>query len=682
MIPSPMTDRRSPLACTFCLSLVLAASFCLAVRTTAQADGAQRWAFSTLSSSTAGNIVATPATGPDGAIYIGVEIGTSTSSSNTGKLFAVNPDGSVKWTFDAPDWIDSTPAVGSDGTVYVGCWNGVLYALKSDGTKLWSYDTHSFIASSPALATDGTVYVGAGNGNLYAIASNGTLKWTYPSADWVDSAPAVAPDGTIVFGSWDSTLYAVNPDGTEKWHYKTAGNLASSPAIAANGTVYIGCRDDQLYAFSPDGSLKWTFDAADVIDSSPVIGNDGTVYVGSLGGRLFALNPDGTEKWRYPRADQAALKSISSTPAVRADGSILFGTGGGGTSGNAVYALRADGTLLWSTALGDWVDSSPLVSDDGAIYVGCTDKKLYSLKSGSSPFTADWSQYHRDPFRNGQQVMGAKSGTTGRLINLSARADAGTGDNTLITGFIIAGTGQRNVMVRGIGPTLSQFGVASPLQDPILTTYVGAAPDLTNDNWGTATNQSVIGTATSATGAFSLPAGSKDAIIAAGFPGGPHTVHVTAAAGTTTGVALMEVYDFGGDASARLSNLSARSTVGTGANVLIAGVIVSGSTRSVVIRGVGPTLAQAPYNVGGVLADPQLRLYKSQQVIAENNDWLTASDPTLVKSAMQSSGAFPLPDGSKDAVLVVTLPPGAYTAQVSGVNLTSGVAIVELYELP
>ena len=179
----------------------------------AQSDGTQRWAFTTLSSATAGSIVSAPAVGPDGTVYIGVEVGTASSTGASGRVFAINPNGSQKWVFDVPDWVDSTPAVATDGSVYFGCWNGVLYALRADGTKRWEFKAGAFIASSPALGSDGTVYVGAGS-NLVAVNPDGTLKWSFPAEDWIDSSPAIAPDGTIVVGSWDSNVYAIRPDGS------------------------------------------------------------------------------------------------------------------------------------------------------------------------------------------------------------------------------------------------------------------------------------------------------------------------------------------------------------------------------------------------------------------------------------------------------------------------------------
>src|SRR6185503_18920966 len=194
---------------------IVALTVVAAARLCAQADGSQRWAFTTLSTSTTGTILSSPAVAPDGTIYFGVEVGSATSTSASGRVFALNPNGSQKWVFTAPDWVDSTPAIGADGTVYFGCWNGFLYALRADGTKRWEFKAGSFVASSPALGTDGTIYVGAGS-NLIAVNPDGTLKWSFPAADWVDSSPAIGPDGTLYVGSWDNNVYAIRPDGTEK----------------------------------------------------------------------------------------------------------------------------------------------------------------------------------------------------------------------------------------------------------------------------------------------------------------------------------------------------------------------------------------------------------------------------------------------------------------------------------
>lgn len=638
----------------------------------AQADGAQRWAFSTLSTATTGTIVSSAATGPDGTIYFGAEVGAATGSAPSGRLFALNPNGTQKWVFTAPDWVDSTPAVAADGAIYFGCWNGFLYALRPDGSKRWEYKAGSFIASSPALGSDGTIYIGAGS-NLVAVNADGTLKWSFPAVDWIDSPPAVGPDGTIYVGSWDNNLYAVRPDGTEKWRFTADDNISTSPAIAADGTVYLGSRDVKLYALTAAGALKWSFDTRDTIESSPVLAADGTVYIGTNGGRLIAIARDGTERWRYPAAAQPALAAIASTAAVRADGSIIFGS-----SNNAIYALRADGTLLWRSTLGDATDASPLVTDD-AIYIGAADKRLYAFNSTAAPLATDWAQFRRDGRRTAWQPMGVVPATGGRLINLSVRTFAGADADTLIVGFVVGGSGARSLLLRGVGPTLSSFGVSGILLNPRMTAFAGSAVVAANDDWGAAANAGSIASTAPTVGAFALPNGSLDAALLNNFSAGGYTVQVVGAGGAT-GVALMEAYDAGGAGSARLINVSARSAVGTGSGILIAGFVVSERMRAVLIRGIGPALTG--FGVGGALGNPQLKIFQGAQVVAENNDWSVSSNGSAIAASAQVVGAFVLPANSQDAALLLTLPPGAYTAQISGVNNTTGVALVELYEVP
>jgi outer membrane protein assembly factor BamB len=662
----PTSTWRRSWRTTFCW-----AAFAAAVLR-AQTDGSQRWAFTTLSTATAGSIVSSPAVGPDGTIYIGVEVGTSTSPTASGRLYAINPNGLQKWVFSAPDWIDSTPAVAADGSVYVGCWDGVLYALRADGTKRWEFKGGAFIASSPAIGHDGTIYVGA-DSSLVAIDSTGTLKWSFPVEDWIDSSPAIAPDGTVVFGSWDGNVYAVRPDGSEKWRFATGGSVASSPAIAADGTVYVGSRDARFRAINANGSLRWSHDVADTVETSPALGPDGLVYVTTTGGRLFALDRNGVERWRFPRGDQAPLSGIYSSPAVRSDGAILFGS-----SNDGLYAVRGDGTLLWRAPLGDWSDSSPLITGN-SVYIGCADKRLYAFNSTASLAGSDWPQFRRDAQRTGRSPAAAVAVPGGRLINLSVRTSAGADDATLIVGFVVSGTGGRSLLVRGVGPTLAAFNVGGVLADPRIALFSGSAQMAANDDWWQAANAANISTMGTAVGAFPLPGGSRDAAWMNLVPAGGYTVQVAGANGGT-GVALMEAYDAGGGLGARLANVSARSAVGTDAGILIAGFVVSEHACTVLIRAVGPALTA--FNVPGALIDPQLQVFSGVQMVAENNDWSTAPNAAALGATAQSVGAFALPPGSRDSAVLVRLPPGAYTAQVSGVNGTTGVALVEVYEVP
>ncbi|PAW66211.1 MAG: hypothetical protein B9S34_08700 [Opitutia bacterium Tous-C1TDCM] len=257
------------------------------------------------------------------------------------------------------------------------------------------------------------------------------------------------------------------------------------------------------------------------------------------------------------------------------------------------------------------------------------------------------------------------------LGNLSVRARAGSGSETLIVGVTIGGApaGTKSVLIRGVGPTLAAFGVTGTLADPVLTVLQGTTTVATNDDWGTETG---VAATSAAVGAFALGAGSRDAAInGSGIPVGGYTVQVTGKAGAT-GNALVELYDTA--ASARFTNLSARTFGGTGADTLIVGFNVSGTgSRRLLVRAVGPGLV--PFGVTGTMADPKLELYSGQTKIGENDNWEAATAAT-----QQSVGAFALPANSRDAVLVSTLQPGSYTVQVTGG--TTGVTLVEVYELP
>lgn len=639
----------------------------------AQADGTLRWAYSALPSSTMGSILSAASVAPDGTVYFGVEIGAAGTTATRGRVVAVGRDGGTKWTYETPDWVDSSPVIGADGTIYFGCWDSRLYALNPDGTLRWSFRTGGFISSSPALGVGGEILFGCGNGNVYALNPDGTQKWVYPTLYWVDAPPAVGPDGTIYVGSLDNSLYALNPSGTLKWIYTAGNDITSAPALAGDGTIYVGARDQKLHALGPDGRVKWTFATPDTIESSPVLAEDGSVIFATTGGRVFCLRADGTEKWRYPAANLPPLSPIYSTPAVRADGSIVFGS-----SDEALIALRKDGSLLWRSPLGDWADAPVCVAADGSIYLGSLDKKLYAFAGASPALATEWPQFGRTPRRTSQQIIGATRGTSGRLANLSVRSLAGAGPDALIVGFVAAGSGSRTLLLRGIGPSLAGFGVSGTLPDPQLALISAGGLIESNDNWEQQSNPGRVAALGSQVGAFPLAAGAADAAMVSTLGASAYTAHVSARVGL--GVTLIEAYDTGGSPSARLVNVSARTMVRTGNGALIAGFVVSEGSRTLLVRGLGPALAG--FGVTGTLANPRLKVFRGTELIAENDDWNASGVAPLLVSASGQVGAFGLPSGSLDAALLLTLPPGAYTAQISGLNEGSGQALVELYEVP
>ena len=288
----------------------------------------------------------------------------------------------------------------------------------------------------------------------------------------------------------------------------------------------------------------------------------------------------------------------------------------------------------------------------------------------------------------------AASGQPGRMINLSCRAVSGTGANVLIAGFVVGGSGtsgSENVLVRASGPAIAAapFNVPGTLSDPELQLTLlagpgGSTPVAFDDGWK---GSAAISSTAASVGAFpwSDPS-SGDSAISTALASGPYTAEVSGASGDT-GVTLAEVYDAtpAGTytaATPRLVNLSARVDVGTGSNVLIVGFVIGGGARTVLVRASGPAIAAAPFNVPGTLADPTLQLTDlgSGAVLASNASW--SGDPA-VASAAAAVGAFTWQEpGSKDSAILVTLPPGNYTAAVAGAGNDTGVALVEVYEVP
>ena len=270
------------------------------------------------------------------------------------------------------------------------------------------------------------------------------------------------------------------------------------------------------------------------------------------------------------------------------------------------------------------------------------------------------------------------AGTPSRLTNVSARGFSGDGGQMLIVGLVVGGTGPEEALVRAVGPTLSDYGVTGLLADPQLTLFdSGRAVIASNDNWG---GTGALETAFAQCGAFPLPPTSLDAALLATLQPGSYTAQVSGADGGT-GVVLLEAYDAdaGSTPAAHFINVSVRGLAGAGSNVLTVGFVVTGpSDETVLIRGLGPALGA--YGVTAALADPLLTVFDSSGVaVGSNNGWGGTAE---LQAAFSAVSAFPLPPTSADAAILMTLPPGAYTAQVSGASGSTGIALLEVYEEP
>ena len=269
-----------------------------------------------------------------------------------------------------------------------------------------------------------------------------------------------------------------------------------------------------------------------------------------------------------------------------------------------------------------------------------------------------------------------------RLVNLSSRGMVGTGASQLIAGFVTAG-GMKSLLIRAAGPGLAQFGVPTFITDPVLTLQAQGTGSVVaaNDNWQDNGAGALVQKAENLVGAFPFGNGSLDAALVQSVAVGAYTASVTAGVGSSGSTALVEIYDADAlNALGKLLDVSTRGSVGTGGGVMIAGFVVAGSQpKRVLVRAAGPALAG--FGVGGTLSDPQITLYRSDgTAIASNDDWMIVRDPAVSKATAARLGAFSFVADSLDAALVITLPPGSYTAVVSGVNAATGNALVEVYD--
>ncbi|MDQ2918486.1 MAG: M10 family metallopeptidase domain-containing protein [Verrucomicrobiota bacterium] len=257
--------------------------------------------------------------------------------------------------------------------------------------------------------------------------------------------------------------------------------------------------------------------------------------------------------------------------------------------------------------------------------------------------------------------------STPRLANISTRMKVGTGDQVLIGGFIINGSTSKQLLLRASGPSLAASGLSGAMQDPVLELHDSAGNIIAqNDDWQSGTQAAAI----SASGlAPNNPA--EPAIIVTLQPGS-YTA-IVKGKNNTQGIALVEAYEFTAP-NTRLANLSTRGPIGTGDEVLIGGFIVQGSgNKNVIICGLGPSLAGS---VAGTLVDPTLDIYNSNgQIIASNDNWSTSPQ----KAQISATGLAP--NNSLESAVIVSLAPGNYTAMVHGVNNTSGVGMVAVFDL-
>lgn len=523
-----------------------------------------------------------------------------------------------------------------------------------------SWTANQFAGSNGAYFLEITSINGSisanGVGTTYAIVSNTTNTLTLAT----NLATGVsAPVGYKIRKQW--TIAGVFGAGN------SAGLQAGSETTADLVQLWNGSSLDSYYYLSGSGWRRVGDTSTDA--SSVVIPFYRAVVVKRQQGAALSLALSGTVKTGLTSIPVNAGDNYLGNvyPASFTLGTSGLYTGDSSTGVQAGDAASADLVMFWNGSAFDsyyyqtgsgWRKVGDASTDAGAKTIAAGTGFILR-RVGSSSF--NW----RAPET---LVASAGGGSPGQLLNISTRGFVQTGDRVLIGGFIITGTGNKDVVLRARGPSLTSAGLSDVLADPYLELHDATGAIIgSNDDWGTASNASTLNSLGLA------PTNSKEAALLQTLAPGAYTAIMRGADGGT-GIGLVEAYDVSSTTTPKLANISTRGYVGTDNNVLIGGIILNGSGTQVVVRALGPSLSNS--GVSGVLADPVLTLVNSNgATVATNDSWSQDSSAALIQAHDLA------PSNSAEAATLQTLSAGAYTVIVRGASGGTGVALVEAYEI-
>ncbi len=525
----------------------------------------------------------------------------------------------------------------------------VMFTASASGTPAPTYQW-SLNGTAIAGATSATLSLSnvqsSSAGNYTVVATNTAGTATSSTASLVVNA--TTPATTAPAFTTQPASQTVNTGATVTFVATASGTPAPTYQWSLNGTAIAGATSATLSLSNVQTSAAGNYTATATNDAGTITSNTATLIVTAAAGLpAFIMQP----------VSQAM--SLGST--------VVF---------NAAASNATSFQWTWN--------GSPIPGATNAMLVL---SHLVSANAGSYACVATNTNGSSTSVTATLTVGTFAAADIGHLINVSILTTAGSGSKMLTVGTEIGGgssTATLPLVIRAVGPSLGQFGVIGVLADPVLTVNsVGnPIPLAVNAGWG---GSNTMAAEFAVVGAFPLPAPSKDSAYLAlpGLAPGGYTVQVTSAS-NTTGNVLAEIYD-AGDATRtattpRLMNVSTLTAIDVGSS-LTAGFVLSGQTsRTLLIRGIGPSLGI--FGVGNLMNDPQLEFFNTSLglKIAGNDNWGGDSQLAAVTASV---GAFPLIGAaSRDAVLLITLPPGSYSARVSDVAGTGGTAIVEIYEVP
>jgi len=525
-------------------------------------------------------------------------------------------------------------------------------------------------ASPSAQATAGQLYSGGFNTHkVYRFSSSGvqstfvTAPPTEPNAEY-DSIAFDSKGNLFVSDTQNQVLVKITPGGTITTF--DSGYAPAGLAFNAAGNLFVGDSGfGNIYKYLPNGT-KTTF-------ASGVSGPFGLAF--DRAGNLYVSEFNTNSILKFPPNFVVGDTPITFASGLHGPQGLAFGS--------AVNLFEVD----FSTGSINKISPAGLVTPFATSLSG---PRHLAFDRNGNLFASDFATQRilefPPNFAVGDMPISFASSTsaaglafepgTAQLINISTRASVQTGEGVTIAGFIVTGTDSKAVVLRGLGPRLSQppFNISGTLADPTLQLFDGSGHPLWfNDNWKD--NQQAQIQAASCNGTPCAPKNDSESAILQILPPGNYTA-ILAGKNGTTGIGLVEVYDISPGVFAELTNVSTRGFVGTGDNVLIGGFITSGGNGSteVVVRGLGPRLSQPPFNLSGTLADPVVTLVDQNGTAVKTNDnWKNTQ-----QAEIQATGLAPKND--VESAMVVTVAAGRYTAILSGHGGT-GIGLVEVYKL-
>jgi DNA-binding beta-propeller fold protein YncE len=579
--------------------------------------------------------------------------------------------------------ITSIPTVGPDqSAIEVDLTANKIYVANGGGGSVTAIDGSTNIAT--AIATE--IYPGL-------VAVNPKTNKVYITQDYSVAVIDGATNATTSVATGASPTGLAIDTVTNKVYVSTIGknivmidgntNAVSPVGAIAAGTlsgIAVNPVTGTLFAAASSGVTE--INEATNAMTSIATEVAGPIAVNPVTNTVFFITPSGVEGIQESTPNSPSFTTQPLAQAINAGAPF------------ALDALAGAG----SDASYQWFDNGiPLV--DGPGVSGSATPTLYLSGGATSADTGIYSciatNSSGSTSSNEVPVTVTTTSNPGRLVNLSSRAFVGTGSEVSISGFAVRGSGSKSLILRGDGPALSSFGVTGALTAPALSLYDSASaanlitqdsgwqnpPSVPTGYWaGIVTPAETAAADFSQVGAFSLAAGSADSAFSIALPAGNYTSQISGKDGGT-GVALSEIYDADtGSPSTALVNLSTRAFVGTGENILIAGFVISGTTsQTILIRASGPALKA--FGLSGTLSDPRLQIFDNRQnLVASNFGW---SGGSQIASASATVGAFAWDNpSSNDSAILITLPPGNYTAQASGQSGDTGLALIEIYAVP